>query len=80
MHLLVRERVHSNIRMLQANMTGKWMLAPGVSNTREKRTPKSMVIDGVVPKDRIRTTLRNRTNIRGITHVRSSIGSRIAPR
>lgn len=48
-------------------MTGKWMFPPGVSTTREKRILKSMVVDGVVPRDRRRTTLHNMVKIRGIT-------------
>lgn len=80
MHMLVKKRVFPDIGLLQAIMTGKWMLPPRVSTTREKRTPKRMVVDGVVPRDIRRTTLHNRANLRGITRVRNGTSSGVAPR
>jgi len=80
MHLLVKKRVRPDIGLMRDNMTGKWRLPPRVSIAREKMTPKSMDVDGVVPRYRKRTTLRSRTNIRRIPCVRNDIRNRVSPR
>ncbi|MCY6524752.1 hypothetical protein, partial [Actinobacillus pleuropneumoniae] len=70
MHFMVKKRIFPDIILLQARLTGKWRFPPRVNTAREKRTPKSMIVDGVVPRDRRRTKLCSRTNMRRIPCVR----------
>lgn len=79
-YLLVKKMVFPRIRLLQTRLIGKSRLVPRVNTAREKRTPKSMNADGVVPEDRRRTALCSRTNTRRITCVRNGTGSKVSPK